>query len=407
MSYRQILISPSKLHLLTNQKQEIEQWLLTSPIYNLSYPFTTSEIGSVVSDVIKNNDGLTLTISRDGKYYTKKSTSDIIDNSYTIVSLSNDNYDEKHKNLIQLRNNIDDIHSPIVLVAFSTDNKTVSSFCFTVHHSVADRESMVLITNEIFSRLALISQTNNCITDFKRGSFLDYLDRHAHNAHSPKCALKSVPAGLNNDSKTLSLNYEMASTDYKLDLAIELGLSIEEVLISILAMAFKKTYNESLFEVEIVRNGRTNLSNNIVGWISQTSLLSLQAQDGLESTAKINSEEIDKVMSHKNCQLTKRSNTVLNIIDRSKNPFNYQGLLSDAPTPSNIPYFGDNSQRIYVMAIGVILQSRSFSVIIDYAKSNELSLSARLLLENIRSLIEKNLSPVLTPQTNTQRSKEV
>ncbi|ENM5728315.1 hypothetical protein AB7D55_000008 [Vibrio mimicus] len=407
MSYRQILISPSKLHLLTNQKQEIEQWLLTSPIYNLSYPFTTSEIGSVVSDVIKNNDGLTLTISRDGKYYTKKSTSDIIDNSYTIVSLSNDNYDEKHKNLIQLRNNIDDIHSPIVLVAFSTDNKTVSSFCFTVHHSVADRESMVLITNEIFSRLALISQTNNCITDFKRGSFLDYLDRHAHNAHSPKCALKSVPAGLNNDSKTLSLNYEMASTDYRLDLAIELGLSIEEALISILAMAFKKTYNESLFEVEIVRNGRTNLSNNIVGWISQTSLLSLQAQDGLESTAKINSEEIDKVMSHKNSQLTKRSNTVLNIIDRSKNPFNYQGLLSDAPTPSNIPYFGDNSQRIYVMAIGVILQSRSFSVIIDYAKSNESSLSARLLLENIRSLIEKNLSPVLTPQTNTQRIKEV
>ncbi|UTZ37704.1 hypothetical protein HB763_14030 [Vibrio campbellii] len=407
MSYRQILISPSKLHLLTNQKQEIEQWLLTSPIYNLSYPFTTSEIGSVVSDVIKNNDGLTLAISRDGKYYTKKSTSDIIDNSYTIVSLSNDNYDEKHKNLIQLRNNIDDIHSPIVLVAFSTDNKTVSSFCFTVHHSVADRESMVLITNEIFSRLALISQTNNCITDFKRGSFLDYLDRHAHNAYSPKCSLKSVPAGLNNDSKTLSLNYEMASTDYRLDLAIELGLSIEEALISILAMAFKKTYNESLFEVEIVRNGRTNLSNNIVGWISQTSLLSLQAQDGLESTAKINSEEIDKVMSHKNSQLTKRSNTVLNIIDSSKNPFNYQGLLSDTPTPSGIPYFGDNSQRIYVMAIGVILQSKSFSVIIDYAKSNESSLSARLLLENIRSLIEKNLSPVLPPQTNTQGIKEV
>ena len=206
MSYRQILISPSKLHLVTNQKQEIAQWLLTSPIYNQSYPFTTSEIGSVVSDVIKKNDGLTLAISRDGKYYTKKSTSDIIDNSYTIVSLSNDNYDEKHNNLIQLRNNIDDIHSPIVLVAFSTDNKTVTSFCFMVHHSVADRESMVLITNEIFSRLALISQANNCITDFKRGSFLDYLDRHAHNAQSPKCALKSVPAGLKNESKTLTPN---------------------------------------------------------------------------------------------------------------------------------------------------------------------------------------------------------
>ncbi|MDN3632857.1 hypothetical protein [Vibrio lentus] len=408
MLSERIATNPTQWHLLTQQVSDLDQWLLASPIYHLSTPVALSAMGEVIEAIVNNNDGLTLTISDDGRYYTAHTRPAILSRCFEVIPVSEHTDEAHHQALAQIRASFGQLSSPVLFIAFTTNNASISRFCFLIHHTVADRQSMILLTNELFHRLAQLKHDRPRHPEITRSSFIRHLQQNFSLCSQPRSphsqASKPMMAGLNQETETRAVSFRFHSPDYELKLAISLGLGLEETLMSVLAMAYYDTFGQPEFEFELVCSGRRQQQQQeIVGWLSQTCQLSLIAQADLNATAQVNRQEIDKAMllDPRQMPASAPANRVLNIIDRGKNQFDYQGLVAEVPTPTGLPNFGDQSQRIYALGIGVILSASSLTIQLDYAKQNKTALQIIPFLHRIQQNMATELASIVTPCSET------
>lgn len=415
-----ITMTANRYRLMLPQINDIQKWIIVTPILKFDQPVDTNAFIKATELLLIRNDSLQIQLSSIGE---KIQQYQLLQNSkdyFHIVDLtdaSNNNltYQEITNTVNEVKRNFD-FSKPLITMLLFLDKNKKGYFVIVVHHVLADRHSMKLITQE-FIKLYLNVKNQGVNCDETNGdhkgatSYRQYVERYMELSKEEKninslywnnidwdsakqsnkdieCTRKKTkdyqPNGLQRDTCIIQNNIQL-NTKWPIEdvVVIDGEYTLIEVIVACIARAYGEIWQAEHLFLDIAHSNRKQFGlkmdlEQTIGWFSSVFPLLIPVASSFNNCLRSVGSVMDKVIRHGNgygdlnygersCEDYPVPLVSLNHLNQNNHQFNYQDIVSKPQQFDVLPRIDTEAHRPHLLSGGTIISNNSIILQWDFS----------------------------------------
>jgi len=415
-----ITMTANRYRLMLPQINDIQKWIIVTPILKFEQKIDTNAFIKATELLLARNDSLQIQLSIIGK---KIKQYQLLQNSkdyFHIVDLTDASnykltYQEVSNTVNEVKRNFD-FSMPLITMLLFIDNNKNGCCVIVVHHVLADRHSMRLITQE-FIRLYLNvkNQDIDCyeINGDHNGatSYRQYVERYIELSREEKnisslywnnidwesakqsnkaieCTRKKAKGyqlnGLQRDTCKVQNNI-LLNTKWPIEdiVVIEGEYTLIEVIVACIARAYGEIWHAEHLFLDIAHSNRKQYGlkmdlEQTIGWFSSVFPLLIPVASSFNNCLRSVDSIMEKVIRHGNgygdlnygemsCENYPVPLVSLNHLNQNNHQFNYQDVVSKPQQFDVLPHIDTEAHRPHLLSGGTIISNNSIIIQWDFS----------------------------------------